>query len=692
MTLSNPAPRFIYQGINDLSPRAIPVENETFAQHLPLIRNLFADGPEGTFYLGPNSGSFTDIFGAESFNERGKFFNNQMVLLQKLIDEGNGVMIKRLRPDDAGNPARITVAIDIVADDIPQTATTLPGFTYPDNGDGEFVTDAEGEIQTVAGYRARLVLLEDNTGEIGQLQPQVGSLVSSSTGNQSMIYPLFEMPVQFFGKNGDLNGLRMWCPTTRDTGLPFDEAASIAFKTRIYRLQFVRRDVATSSPVTVRTRLGEEYTDVSFMPGTYSETDNRDYYVGDVLIDQYEDDGLDTGTPPKFSPFSEFHVYQENVEAVQQMIYEKELEINPAAESYLLGPGMVDIFTGREMDGDAHMALHLEGALSGGIQLGERNVVYATGGSDGTVNLETYERLVRREDLNFGQLDDQYNNLAEYPFSVVYDTGLSMEGKEAMATILGRRRDVRCVFTTDIESDKAPATLAQEISRLQAISAMVRAYPESVLYGTGTCRADIILQSGTLVGSQSKRRIPQVIDYAVRWAKYAGATTGVVNPAMAIDTSENKEVTVIKNLNVKYIDNTPLSEIWAAGGICSLQYDRRRQYYPALQTVRNDPTSVLTSPITVAFCCDIARLIRFVHADFSGDTTLDAAQLIERADERILELLNGRYGDRITIEPETYLTPGDEQRGFTWHCKVRVSANTSRTVMFFDLETYRRDA
>jgi hypothetical protein len=691
--LTNSHPRFIFGGINDQSRGTIPLEAETFAQHLPLVRIFAQDGPSETFYIGPNSGSFADIYGSDTLNRRSKYFNTQSLLVEQLLEQGNGLFVKRLIPDDAEAPARLILAMDIVEDDIPRTIGSLDGFDYPTgeapNPDG-YVVNENGDIETVPGYRARLVLIEDTETEVGGQSVVDGAFVSERDGTQSTLYPLFELPTRFVGEGGQLKGIRLWAPTTNDA-IPFDESVAEAFKTRVYRIQMVKRSADGGSPVTVRTRSGEEYVDVTFTPGAYSPSTDREYYIGDTLIDAYEDDGITTGTAPRFAPFSDIHVYQDNITAIQEMIYAQELHalVNPAAAAYLEAASQIDIFTGREADGDQHVALHLEGPMSGGLRLSSDTVLYASGGSDGTISLEEYERLVTRENVNFGELDDQYENLAMFPFSVIYDTGLSMAGKRNMMRVLGRRQDVRCVFTTYVEADGRAPTASEELSRCQALMADLRAFPESILYGTGVCRAEIILQTGRLANGNYLKPVPQVIDYATRWADFAGAATGIMRAGRDIDKAGNKRVTAVRDLNVTFFNTRMQSELWNNGGTYSLTYDRRSQYYPAIQSVYTDKTSVLVSPITVHICCDIIRLMRLVHAEFSGDSTLTAGQLIERCEDMTQELVNGRYNDRVNITPEFYYTEGDIERGYSWHGRVRVEANNVRTVMVFDLETQR---
>lgn len=684
-SMKNAAPRVIFNGIEDNSRGQNAPLPETFAQHTPLLMLFTQTGREDTTYVGDD---FTALFGTESLNRRSPYFNLQSMMAERLLGQGNGFFVKRLRPDDAGAPARLTLALDIVADDIERTIGRMDGFDYPGEGNENGVTET-GDVETVDGYRARLVVINDNQTAVGQQRILDGGIVSTRDGTQSSLYPLMELPVDSFGSHGDLKGLSIWAPTTRDV-LPFDEKVSEDFVTRIYRVMFKKKNTPDSTPVTVRSKRGEDYIDICFTPGAYSASSDLEYYAPDVLIDNYEDDGS-TGNAQMQSQFSEIFVYQENIDTVQRMIYDAELAANPVAGNVVKGPGHIDFLTGVDINGELHHALKLEGALMGGLTLGADTVVYASGGSDGTMNLDTYEQLFTRETLNFGELGDQYEDINRFPFGFLYDPGLTMDGKYAMMPALAKRPDLMIRFTPYVDQDNRAPTLSEEVSRTRSLMARLRAYPESSLYGTGVCRAEIILQTGRLAEGGYSRMVPQLLDYLDKWAAFGGAATGVLRESAHIDEHPNNLTSVVNRLTTPYINQRTQSEIWDNGGTYSTTFDRRSNYYPAIRSVYNDDTSVLLSPITVAICCHVMRIVFKAHAYFSGNARLTKGQLRERCDEHITKATNNLFGGRVEIRTETYHTEADNDRGFSWHTRVSVYGNNPANVMTFELETRRME-
>jgi len=694
MSYTNAVPKVTFNGIRDLSRRAFQRPPVTFAQHTPLLRLFCETGPTDTTYVGNDEGGIATIFGENTLAPRSKYFNQQSLLALQFLSEGNGFYVKRLQPEDAGNPARIIVALEMVHDYVDQTINQLGGFNYPDavnDLSANPVATADAQIE---GYRARVILIRDNSSEVGTQRILPGEMVSTIDNSQSTVYPLFELPAAFFGTQGNNLGMRIWCTHTEDPD-GFDEDTAERFKTRMYRVQFVELPVVGNTPVIVKTAADEDFVNVSFDEGVYSDSMNMDYTIDEVLIDKYSDDGFESGLSVLYSPFSQIYVYRDNIKLVQDLIQAAEEVVNPAIAGTVTSSSQIDFLTMLGEDGDPYQSIQLEGAMGGGVTLGKNATIYAAGGSDGTTDLDEYNKLVDIENTNFGKLgNDQYENIAHYQFGVLYDTGLPMESKFRAIQVLAARKDVQYFFTTFVEGETRLLSASEEASRCQALITRLQAYPESTLYGTGVCRAMIALQTGKLIGGGNglPKYVPQLLDIGVKWARYAGQGTGILREGFEMDVSPNNRVTLVKDQNVKFFSERTRSQLWANGATWSQSYDQRSQYYPCLRSVYKDDTSVLLSPITVNICCDLIRLIHKVHADFSGNAYLSKEQLIERTDERILELTRERYGDRVDVIPRSYISAIDENNGTSWSCEVTVAANNPHTTLNFNLTTIRREA
>lgn len=685
-TYFNAVPRIVFNGIRDRSRRAFIRPETTYAQHTPLLRLFTETGPTETTYVGDSDDGFAGIYGQMSLDPRSKFFNQQSLLALNLLGQGNGFYVKRLKPEDARNPARITVAIDMVRDLVPQTITRLSGFNYPNAVSDVSSGPVKADAKLVEGFKCRIVLIKDNTTEIGTQRVLPGDMVSSIDGTQSVQYPLFELPASFFGKMGNDQGMRIWATNEIDPD-GYDAATTGDFATRLFRVQFVELDPGLATPHVIKTKTDDDYVNVSFDEGVYSTMYDKDLGIQSTLIQEYEDDGIESGLTPLFSPFSLIHTYSDNIDTVRDAIWDAEKLVNPAFQDLV---GQIDFLTMTALDGDPYKSVLLEGTLEGGVVFGKNSTVYATGGSDGTTDMANYIKLVDEQNVNFGELDDQYENVALYQFGFLYDTGLPMSSKYKMMQTLSKRKDLMCMFTTFVEGEEKGLTAGEEASRAQALMTRLKAFPESVLFGTGVCRAMIVLQSGKILGGGYNKRIPQLLDVGMMWAKYAGAGNGILRPGLEMDVSPNNEVTFVKGLNVPFFNARTSANLWTNGATYSTTYDNRRQYYPCLRSVYQDDTSVLLSPVTVNICCVIMRMIHKVHAKFSGNSFLTKEQLVERCDQEILDRTRDLFGGRVDIIPKTEITGTDENNGTSWTCTVTVAANNPRTTMNFFLDTVRR--
>ncbi|MBW6072639.1 hypothetical protein, partial [Pseudomonas aeruginosa] len=268
---------------------------------------------------------------------------------------------------------------------------------------------------------------------------------------------------------------------------------------------------------------------------------------------------------------------------------------------------------------------------------------------------------------------------------------LPMASKYKAMQVLSARRDVQYFFTTFVEGETRLPTASEEVSRVQALMTRLKAFPEATLYGTPVCRAMIVMQSGKLVGGGYNKFVPQLLDVAMMWSRYAGAGTGILRAGAEMDVDPNNRVTMVKKLNVPFFNARTSANLWANGATYSTSYDHRSNYYPCLRSVYLDDTSVLLSPITVNICCVIMRLIHKIHAKFSGNAFLTKEQLVERCDQEILDRTRDLFGGRVDVIPRTEITGIDENNGTSWTCTVTVAANNPRTTLNFQLETVRRE-
>lgn len=683
-TIRNAVPQAIKRGIQDRSGRPPVIEPEMIPSHLPHVFIYAERGPlEPQLVVG---GSLTRMYGAKSLSYRGPYATHQTVLLNTVNARGNSCMVQRVVPDDAGPPAVLALGLDIVEEELPE---------YERNDDGTYRLDAEGNPvetgDTVTGHIAKWAVREVADGEIGTGVVQTGELLNQK-GDQSTFYPMFDLSVSHVGKYGDNIGVRFSAPTTRSS-IPLDEETVLDQKAYLYRAQFVERPTEDSSPNVVPSNFGEQYVDFSFKEGVINTRIDKEYYYEDVVIPSYQE-LEESGQPPKYGPFSQFHVYHENLEAVLEMVYENEVlfgelpvDDEDEPEGFM---HIINLFSAVDVNGVPYHTFRVLGPTEGGLQLSENATHYASGGSDGTLSLENFDALVGNVCATYDTQPWPLLDEAQYPQSVIYDTGFTIETKEKLLVPMSLRKDIYVVLSTQ-DVMQPQLSISEESSMAISLRAMARTYPESEIYGTSTCRAIIFGHSGYLINSQYKGLLPLTIEFADKCAQYMGAGTGIWNAGMGFDVPGQNHYKMFKGVNNTFKLANVRNRDWDNGLVFVQRYDRRSLFAPAVQTVYDDDTSVLNSAITMIACVELEKIADRVWRDLTGISYLTNEQFIERSDALIERAAQGRFDNRFVIEPVTTITGNDEKRGFSWTTEITIYSANQKTVGTFTITARRLD-
>lgn len=653
--ISSAAPETTFDGIEDKSIRTVPEQETQQPQHLAAFFIMSESGPT---HMGQvdSSSELYQLYGENTFNKRSQYYNHHTLLLQDILSEGNSVMVKRLLAPGS-KKANLTLCADVLTD-----------------------TDGKVSIKFVTRDMDKTTFDLTTTLE-GERKKD--ALVST-------LYPLMRFQATFYGSIGNNLGIRIQVPDNHSL-VPPDTSIIDTFHTRMIRVQFIKKANERTAPTVVKTKYGEEYTDVSLTEGVYRTVGSSDqeFYIGDVLLDNYLSD---SSLKETYGPFESVEIKHDNLTLVQSLAREAILKKDDKLATELVTPDMVNIWTGTALNSQPYPGLELLTALDGGIVFGEDRNVYATGGDSGKVEAGTHDLLVQQVLNDFMDEDASFEDSIPYPFTHIYDTGFAMETKYAIADVLPKRKDLRVVLATHMATDKKPLTFNEEISRGQALLSRLTGNPESVVYGTKTCRGDIAYLSGPYITPSKWRGDVSIAhDYACNMARFAGAANGRLNHEYAPDRKPNNKVRYLRSLNIKSFNSEKTQAMWAGCGIWARQGDRRSFYYPALRSVYKDDTSVLISPITVNIACDMLRRLEMIHKSFSGNSELSNGQLCERCDEEIEEEFRGKYGERVKYRINTYLDDRDKQRGYSWSTTITLAANNPHNVWRLNLVTQRMD-
>lgn len=687
-TILNAAPMTKFLGVDDKSTRPLVPEPEDLPTHLPMVYGFAKKGPTDPQLVVGASRSL--MYGDESFDLRSKFATHQTVLSNTVNSQGNSQMFQRLKPVDAGPNASIRYYLDVLETQVPE---------YARNSDGSYQLDNDGlpveTGNTINGIRAKWVVEAipvdaDGLLEFGQGTQKPGDQTDGV--NQSLMYPMFEQQAPYFGGDGNNYGTRVWAPTLVSNSV-IDQRIIANEKVYPFRIAYVYRKDDLTTPSIVENMTAGQWVDVCFKPNTIDRNTDAQLYIGDVLIQSYQD--LEsTINPPLYGPFGSLHVYNANIEEVLQKVYDNEkLYVDEFSditgveddETYRL-----NLIGGVTSSNTPYHSFILSTSGGNAVRLSEGATAWAMGGSDGTMNETTFAALVAQEVSNFANPNSILQDSARYPVSIIYDSGYPLTTKKALCSFIAVRKDTFVVLSTH-DVNGMILNASQETSLAIALRTQLQAYPESEYFGTSVMRGMVIGRCGKLLNSQYTKKLPLTIEIARKSASYMGASNGIWKEGFAFDAAPGSQVQMFADINVTFTPAAARNRDWEIGLNWVQSFQRRSYFFPALKTVYDKDTSVLNSYFTAMCCVELQKVGERAWRQFSGSANLTNEQLRERVNQFVVDNTKGRFDGRFVIEPDTYFTAADIARGYSWTLKIKLWAPNMKTVEVLSIEARRRD-
>ncbi|MBN22768.1 MAG: hypothetical protein CL678_15895 [Bdellovibrionaceae bacterium] len=661
----NASPQYRLLGGQDLSGRPPVYDPIALPTHLPHVFLYTERGPSTPQLVA--GAARTRMYGAKSFDYSEAYANHQTVLANVFNEYGNLAIVQRIKPAVGAATASIRLSLDLLPTDVP---------VYERNTDGTYRLDQAGlpipTGDTTPGYIGKWVA-GVVTGDVGSAEVVAGS--QTNGGEQSQLYPMFDIPMSSFGKWGDLSGIRFYCATARSS-IPVDEDLVEAQRTNLYRLQSVLKPSVDSLPNINETQSGGQYLEFSLMEGAINPRLETDLFVDELFPTAWNDEDAVT---PVYGDIGQFFVYHQNVDTILDMLFASEDVFDQWEDG---DKHMINLLSGVDYLGRPHYSYVVEGPSNGGLLFTSGTTHYATGGSDGVMNDEDFAERVGNECENYGELENKFLDEAMWPQSAIWDSGFPLETKKKLFVPMGVRKDIITIVGTQ-EANKPLNTTAEESSVAIALRTAAAMFPESEYYGTGVCRAAVVGHGGRMLNTKFKGNLPLTIDLAAKVAEFMGASNGVWKADKAFDVSPANIVTRfnVNTVNSTYKSTSIRNKDWANGLVWVASYDRRSLFYPGIQTVYSDDTSILNSLITAFALAELEKVCQRTWRDLTGDSSLTVRQFIDKSNRLIEQrAAASRFANRFIIEPDTFMTDADEQRGYSWSCKVNLYGNNMRTV------------
>lgn len=747
--INKATPRYILNGTQDVSGRSPLPESPQTPQHLPNLMIFTPKGPSLPQLVAGDSA--ITMYGAEAFKVHGKYANHQTIIANRIMGAGQQVFIERLLPPDAKKAMLrysfelIVTTLDVYernsdgsyklemdgdSNTVPVVDETIVGLRVIAHvgTDMYLVPNREfGEGAIIEGYRNGDVTIAGGVKKLGEIVTESGNITT-----RSILIPALDLRYNSVGEEGNLNGIEWIAPTTK-MAIPANVSIIEAIRAYTYRVGVKRRASANSTAVPVRTASDDIYLELTLKENVEHPLTNDPISMVDTFTKAYERRESNSA-PPVDGPFSDIHVYSQNIQLILDMLTnggedvdgnvfvgEKAYDAKAATYGRLLkfsdsrNMHLFNMFTGRDYRNIPYFASDFNNSiLFGGVGFNNGSAHFAEGGDDGLplddngrpdrlARFELADRLTREKLDNFGNGEATLLDAAYYPISAVWDSGFSHKTKPSFFVPMGRRKDILAHLSTQAIADYIPGpdgdkwewlspnTHDEEISYAISLRTQAMLYPESTLFNTAAFRAVIIGHAGHDTRDNYKGWLPLIIDFAEKVARYMGAADGKWKERYAFDQEGNNEVGSFQDVNLTYKSPENYDRSWDAGLNWVIYKNRTQLFYPAIQTVYDDDTSVLNSYFVAAAICTLERICQRSWATITGNQKLTKEQIRDRSNTFILAAAEGAFDGRFDITVNTYFTKADDNRGYSWSCDVTLSTDTMPTVGTFTLIAARRD-
>ena len=497
-------------GTQDNSRRPIPADPITASMTTGLV-GILAERGRGDVTLTTTSANI--LYGNKTFDKDSAFYHHSTEFLSGMAGLGIPMFVKRFIPEGA-TKAMLRVSLELIATDLPNyernSDGTIKQTVDPITGIATAVTNG-----TVQGTRAIIhvgvsqfapenrkfaaanIMDDFRDGSVavnGKFLGEITRTDGSKEHPKSRLYPIMDLEVDSEGEYGNNIGLVLEVPTLKQVN-PANISNVIKNKAFPVRVSVVEREDRYTTPQVVPSLKSELQLDVFMKSRAVDHISGKNISFARKLIENFNRKMTATETPI-WGPFGNIHVYEKNLNEIQQMLCEGYAytdtdgnDIVIAGEgsydddafdygrtvdhalSQPLNFGLFNIFTGRDVNDVPYFSFDVRDSLMfGGVAVNSESVVYADGGEDGLwsfadgspatlVNLKLLDDAMRNFLNTFGRGKDQLKDILRYPITQVVDTGWSLDTKLAHSNILAARPDIHMEIGTQAVAEKGNVTV-----------------------------------------------------------------------------------------------------------------------------------------------------------------------------------------------------------------------------------------
>lgn len=675
----NAAPQAVFTGFQDNPLAGRTNSGVVTPQHCPLSFILGAWGSEKEAYYIEDQ--LETIFGKETFNVQGKLYKHSTDFVQNVFQKNaNSQFVIRLKPADA-TKAYVRIAIEyVLTDQIP---------VYERNADRSYLLDADGELQqsgTTEGYKWRILAQSITEAEFGQAPSTQEGTLAGKAGEVSSIRPWFDAPASFFGSRGSDIGLRL---SAAHGGLlqPGDINFMEDSGNFLYRLGFVERNQTTGDIVEWKTRLGESTVDFCFKENQRNSK-NAKLSLDDVYANSYTYTKGATNGRNVAGPIDGYFFYKEVFEETLGVLHA--MEKGEESVTHETNVHSINVASAVDFEGMPYYKLMLAPTtelVGDAIQLSRYANIMLAGGSDGDVSETNFDKMVANFLSNFtGQGIDLHDH-ARYPFTVMYDSGYSIETTKLFYGVTKHCPNL-IVITGTQDVNTAINTLTEDMSTASALIASAYLNVESSVYQTPFTRGAVVPYAGHLLNSEYTKLCTTTREIANKFSQWMGSGTGKWNDGKDADIGINRTINTMDIENYQLPPMDVREAMWENQMVAIEFENMTDKIFSGMQTINPNDASILNGLINTWGCVAASRCAYYAYKLLVGNSKYTNEQMQKRAVNMMNTWLNGIGNERLIFRPRVEFTPDNLSEGYSWTTVVEVYAPGMKTVNVITVSSY----
>lgn len=706
-------PRNELYGTDDQSGRIVYPEPAGIAQHVPLV---MLNTPKGDYKRHKvNGGELMEMFGADVFGANNKYTSHATVFAKMLLSHGGGkCVVQRLKPKvNVGRPEERDANVAGITYYLATTQEDNNDKRYQRKPDGTIITDANGVRQVTAELvtTKRLAVVTKYNSDVTNVKTEV---LSPDGLPELTLTPLCTIRAEGHGEAYNDYGTAIY-PLIGESTSKYerDTHKGILYNFRLFnkgtgrkkvvKTTFGGTDVTFSLRKYASTKLGAtlslseqvpkiygNYVDplIPLQPLTLDKVImHNSYPIEDVLGYLLT---LEITSSDETKPVQQWEDFSNNKNADIVATVEKERHlVNWSSLKTTKGIPYEAI---RPLNTVLYATAFSEAKVS--VAISSPTIPsYLSGGEDGEVdNLDHYEANVVTEMARYMDASDIVQSLALNKETILYDSGFKFDNKIALMKIIGKRRDTNLILAPfTFNKANKPLTIAEEYTLASSLKNIAKLYPESDRFGTPTSRCAIVMHSGFVSDGTYQYRMPDTLDLGVKLAKFAGASNGAFKGTEEFSIQPKNHVSELIDIEPYYIPDTIKDKLRSAGLIYLENEDELTFFYPSVQTIYDDDTSVLNDLIENIAIGTVVRLTQQAWRQFTGVKTMSNLDVKIAVEKFVKEAIADKFNNQIIVTPTVSFTPVDKAQGYSWTLTVTVAAYNAKTVQKTHIIALRRE-